>query len=69
MLQLLDEAMDNYQLKEICILHAGVKDHAHKWKEEIEKLYTELKINIQTLVPVAGVHTGYGTLCIAWLRE
>jgi DegV family protein with EDD domain len=69
MFQLLDEAMETYRLKEICILHAGVKDHAQQWKEEIEKKHVELKIKIQTLVPVAGVHTGHGTLCFSWLRD
>ncbi|SHM48888.1 DegV family protein [Gracilibacillus kekensis] len=69
MFQLLDEVMKKYQLNEICILHAGVKDQAHKWKEDIEKLHSGLKVNIQTLVPVAGVHTGYGTMCITWLRD
>ncbi|MDX8045678.1 DegV family protein [Gracilibacillus sp. S3-1-1] len=69
MFQLLDDAMEKYHLKEICILHAGVMDQAHKWKDEIEKLHEELKVNIQTLVPVAGVHTGHGTMCLAWLRE
>ncbi|WP_018933648.1 DegV family protein [Gracilibacillus lacisalsi] len=69
MFQLLDDAMDKYHLKEICILHAGVKDQAYKWKDEIEKLHAELKVNIQTLVPVAGVHTGHGTMCLAWLRD
>ncbi|MGN8644711.1 DegV family protein [Gracilibacillus sp. HCP3S3_G5_1] len=69
MFQLLEDAMEKYHLKEICILHAGVKDQAYKWKDEIEKLHTELQVNIQTLVPVAGVHTGYGTMCLAWLRD
>ncbi|KAB8138962.1 DegV family protein [Gracilibacillus oryzae] len=69
MFQLFDEAMDNYHLKEVCILHAGVKEHAQQWKEELEKKHQQLKIKIQTLVPVAGVHTGHGTLCLTWLRD
>ncbi|WP_066191873.1 MULTISPECIES: DegV family protein [Gracilibacillus] len=69
MFQLLAEAMQEHQLKEICILHAGVKEKAHQWKDEIGSLYQGLKIQVQTLVPVAGVHTGHGTLCLAWLRN
>ena len=69
MFQLLSEAMEQYDLKEICIQHAGVKDQAEKWKSEIQERYNELIVHIQTLVPVAGVHTGYGTLCISWLKE
>ncbi|MFC4403147.1 DegV family protein [Gracilibacillus xinjiangensis] len=69
MFQLLDEAVETYRLKEVCILHAGVKEQAQQWKEEIEKKHRELKIKIQTLVPVAGVHTGHGTLCFSWFRD
>ncbi|PWU66790.1 DegV family protein [Gracilibacillus dipsosauri] len=69
MFHLIDEAMNAYSLKEICILHGGVIDQAQQWKSELEQLYQELKIQIQTLVPVAGVHTGHGTMCVAWLRD
>lgn len=69
MFQLLQEAMEKYELKEICIQHAGVREQAEVWKNELQELYHELIIHIQTLVPVAGVHTGHGTMCISWLRE
>lgn len=69
MFQLLQEAMEKYELKEICIQHAGVREQAEAWKNEMQELYHELIIHIQTLVPVAGVHTGHGTMCISWLRE
>lgn len=69
MFQILDDAMEKYHLKELCIQHAGVKEHAMQWKEEIERKHQSLKVKIQTLVPVAGVHTGHGTLCISWLRD
>ncbi|WP_138420609.1 DegV family protein [Aquibacillus sediminis] len=66
---LIDEAIENHQLNELCILHAGVKEQAVKWKEELEKVHDDLKIKIETLVPVAGVHTGFGTMSVAWLRS
>ncbi|GAA0300594.1 DegV family protein with EDD domain [Gracilibacillus halotolerans] len=69
MFQLLSDAMEQHDLKEICIQHAGVRDQAEKWKSEIQERYHELIVHIQTLVPVAGVHTGHGTLCISWLKE
>ncbi|ENH95702.1 hypothetical protein J416_14637 [Gracilibacillus halophilus YIM-C55.5] len=69
MFQLIDDAMEKYHLKDICILHAGVVEQAQKWKAEIENIHHELSVHIQTLVPVAGVHTGHGTMCIAWLRD
>ncbi|MRH45106.1 DegV family EDD domain-containing protein [Aquibacillus halophilus] len=67
--QIIDEAVEKHQLKEICIIHAGVKEQAYKWKEEIEKAHHELKVEVEPLVPVAGVHTGYGTMSVGWLKE
>ncbi|GAB2533784.1 DegV family protein [Gracilibacillus alcaliphilus] len=69
MFHLLEEAMETYRLKEICISHAGVIEQANQWKTEITEKYSELKVHVQTLVPVAGVHTGHGTMCISWLRD
>ncbi|WP_186579245.1 DegV family protein [Aquibacillus kalidii] len=66
---LISDAVEKHQLKEMCILHAGVLEQANKWKDELEKIHQEMKVKIQTLVPVAGVHTGYGTMSVAWLRK
>lgn len=67
--QIISEAIDTHQLKEICVMHAGVKEHAKKWKEEIKSIHTQIKVKIETLVPVAGVHTGYGTMAVSWLID
>lgn len=67
--QKIAEAVSNYQLKEICVMHAGVKERAQSWKEEIESIHKQLKVKIETLVPVAGVHTGYGTMAVSWLHD
>lgn len=69
MFQILDEAIHRHHLKEICVIHAGVKEAALGWKEEIEKLYNEISVKVETLVPVAGVHTGYGTMAVSWLID
>lgn len=66
---MIEEAVHNYSLKEICVMHAGVLDVAHVWKEELEKMHEQIKVKIKTLVPVAGVHTGYGTMAVSWLRD
>lgn len=65
----IEKAIENYQVKEISVMHAGVLESAQKWKEELEKLHEQLKVKVESLVPVAGVHTGFGTLAIAWLRD
>lgn len=62
-------AVEKYQLKEICVMHAGVKERAVHWKTEIENIHQQLKVKIDTLVPVAGVHTGYGTMAVSWLHS
>jgi len=63
------EAVKTNQLKEICVMHAGVKERAQMWKEEIESIHEQLKVKIETLVPVAGVHTGFGTMAVSWLID
>lgn len=67
--QIIGEAVDKHQLKEICVMHAGFKDKAQSWKEELEKIHQQMKVKIETLVPVAGVHTGYGTMAVSWLFD
>src|SRR5690625_813533 len=65
----LETAIEKHQLREMCIMHAGVKERAQNWKYELEKIHQYLKIKIDTLVPVAGVHTGFGTMAVAWLFD
>jgi len=67
--QIISDAVKKQNLNEICVMHAGVKERAQSWKEEIENLHQQLKVKIETLVPVAGVHTGFGTMAVAWLTE
>ncbi|HLS61697.1 MAG TPA: DegV family protein [Virgibacillus sp.] len=65
--QIIEDAVETHQLKEICVMHAGVKEMALHWKEELEDIHQQLRVKTETLVPVAGVHTGYGTLAVSWL--
>lgn len=67
--EIIADAVEMNQLKEICVMHAGVKEKAQSWKEELEKLHTQIKVKTETLVPVAGVHTGYGTMAVSWLLD
>lgn len=69
MFDLLGQAIEKYQIKEMSVMHAGVLENAFQWKEEIENFHKNLKVKIQSLVPVAGVHTGFGTMAIGWLRD
>ncbi len=65
--EIIEQAIEKHDLTEMCVMHAGVKEKALEWKEEIQEAHTQLKIQIESLVPVAGVHTGYGTVAVSWL--
>lgn len=64
----IEEIHSSGVVDEIGIMHAGAKEVAEQWKEELKSLYTNLKFKIEPLVPVAGIHTGHGTMAIAWLK-
>lgn len=66
--QHIDEAIVKHNVNEICIIHAGDKEQALVWKKELQEKYRTVSFPIETLVPVAGVHTGYGTLGAGWLQ-
>lgn len=67
--QIIENAVNKYHLREICIMHAGVLEKALSWKAELEKMHQRTKVKIETLVPVAGVHTGFGTMAVSWLVD
>lgn len=66
--EIIDRAVRDYQVKELCVMHAGVLDVAQTWKRELEQIHEQLKVKIEMLVPVAGVHTGFGTMAVSWIR-
>lgn len=65
----IQQAIDQHKIEEVCVMHAGVFHKAQEWKEELQNLHEQLKVKIETLVPVAGVHTGYGTMAVSWLFD
>ncbi|SDC53143.1 EDD domain protein, DegV family [Pelagirhabdus alkalitolerans] len=67
--QKIEDAYKKGEIKELGIMHAGAIEQAHKWKEELSQAYDNLKVIVEPLVPVAGVHTGYGTLSVSWIKE
>jgi len=69
MFERIEQAVEKYDLKEMSVMHAGVLETAQQWKKEIEQFHKQLKVKVESLVPVAGVHTGYGTMAIAWLPK
>lgn len=67
--QVIEDAYKTGELKELGIMHAGAKEKAEAWKQELIGMFENLKIQVEPLVPVAGVHTGHGTMAISWLKE
>src|SRR5699024_5376767 len=67
--KIISDAIEKHHLEEISVMHAGVKERVQKWKKELEEIHKQMKVKIETLVPVAGVHTGYGTMAVSWLIE
>lgn len=65
--KLYTDAVEKYQLDEICIMHAGTKEIAEQWKAELKEQYEQLRVVIDTLVPVAGIHAGFGTMAVSWI--
>src|SRR5699024_3384587 len=47
---LYNEAIEKYQLDEICIMHAGALEKAQQWKDELKETYDDLQVVIQTRV-------------------
>lgn len=66
--QYIEEAIEKRNVDEICIIHAGDKEEAIAWKKEMEQKHPKISFPIEALVPVAGVHTGHGTIGAGWLE-
>ncbi|WP_017473702.1 DegV family protein [Amphibacillus jilinensis] len=67
--QKIEDAYKNGDLKELGVMHAGALEQAQQWQRDLKEIYQNLKVKVEPLVPVAGVHTGYGTMAISWLKE
>lgn len=53
----------------IALLYAGDYNATRRLLDKIKHSYADLKVEIIPLIPVAGVHTGVGTLGLAWIEE
>lgn len=55
--------------KEICVVYGGDKEEANIYIDWLKEDYPEINIVSEILVPVAGVHLGYGTIGISWIKR
>ncbi|UTH12129.1 DegV family protein [Macrococcoides canis] len=63
-----DDALTTAQPKEICVVYGGDRSEADIYIDWLKEKYPEIHITDEILVPVAGVHLGYGTVGIGWIN-
>lgn len=69
MIEIVEDAIENDNIKEICVLNSGDKEEAQKYVERLQQDYPDLIIHEDYMVAVASVHTGYGTVSVGWLKN
>lgn len=62
------QALENSSPEEICVVYAGDRSEADLYIDWLKSTYPQSKIVDEILVPVAGVHLGYGTVGISWIN-
>lgn len=62
-------ATHRHEIEELCIIHADDEVTAESWKTELTALHPTLSITTLILCPVAGVHTGYQTMGVSWIKK
>lgn len=68
-LDLLREDMETSKVSKIVVIHADDEDNARKLENKINEEFKSIPTERMILVPVAGVHTGVGTIGISWVCE
>ncbi len=64
----IEEHVKEDAVQTMAIVHAGSESLVHEWKERIEGRLENLELVIEPLVPVAGVHTGHGTVGFGFIK-
>ncbi|WP_071459012.1 DegV family protein [Bacillus massilinigeriensis] len=58
-----------HRVKEVSVIHGNVQDLAEEWQRDLQALYPGISVTTTKFSPVPGVHTGQGTIGLAWLAE
>lgn len=64
----LEEHVKEDAVRTLAIVHAGNESLVNDWKERVEARLGDLELIIEPLVPVAGVHTGHGTIGFGFIK-
>ncbi|WP_411843465.1 DegV family protein [Salinicoccus sp. HZC-1] len=64
----LEEHVKEDAVRTLAIVHAGNESLINEWKERVESRLGDLELIIEPLVPVAGAHTGHGTVGFGFIK-
>src|SRR5690625_1390401 len=67
--ELLDEDASKGQPLRLVIIHANREQEAFSIKEDIEKQYPHITVDISYFGPVIGTHLGEGAIGLGWYQE
>ncbi len=60
---------DASRIREASIIHGNAPEKALVWKQELEQVYPHITFTTTMFSPVAGTHTGQGTIGLTWISE
>jgi len=60
---------DASRIREASIIHGNAPEKALVWKQELEQIYPHITFTTTMFSPVAGTHTGQGTIGLTWISE
>lgn len=69
MIDLFDAAYQKSDIKKLYILHGNVMDKALHYKDELLKRYPSLETTVAELTATITVHSGEGTVVLAWAND
>ena len=64
----ISEEINVFKPSEISVIYAGDLEEGNQYTNWLKETYPDINIVTEILVPVAGVHTGYGTIGIGWIK-
>jgi DegV family protein with EDD domain len=68
-LNLLKEDINKSTVRKIVVIHADDEENSRKLESLINEQFDSIPTERMLLVPVAGVHTGVGTIGVSWVCE
>lgn len=64
----ISEEIETFKPSEIAVIYAGDFEESKQYTAWLSETYPDINVVTEILVPVAGVHTGYGTIGIGWIK-